>query len=216
MAAIRLWVLFCIIGVATAQGASVANEFLRYVYGAEDVDLAKVCWPHDDLWMLRGAPNPAGLAELAATNIRHKDNDIVWESIANDLCIVEVRDGKVVPTFLLEQVYTLHRQLVLRFLYASLEQDLKNLERLSTDAAKIRFGGAKPQPGGDMDVYGEIIACLPVVRVSASADDKKSKNVTYRVPLGRKGFTLQLVKKGSTWLVDSHAGIDVPLEFFFQ
>ena len=43
-----------------------------------------------------------------------------------------------------------------------------------------------------------------------------SKSITYRMPIGEKGFELTLVKKGSTWKIDSSKKISVPLKFFFQ
>jgi hypothetical protein len=40
--------------------------------------------------------------------------------------------------------------------------------------------------------------------------------VTYKVPLGKNGFELKLVKIGNTWKVDSRENLNVPLEFFFR
>ena len=55
-----------------------------------------------------------------------------------------------------------------------------------------------------------------MVRASAPNEDKTTKSITYRVPLGKKGLALRLVKQGSTWLVDSEQRLDVPLDFFFR
>ena len=206
-----------VVGGTSLMGAdSVATQYLQYVYGGDGVDIDKICWPNDDLWMIRGQKNAEGLAQLAQEKISHGANEVVWENIQNALCIVEIRDGKADPRFLIDQVHQQHRQLILQFIYASLRQDQDMLKRLTTKPANVKFGRAKPAAGGDMDVYQDIIAMLPVVRVSVSAGDKTTKSITYQVPLGKKGLALRLVKQGSTWLIDSEQRVDVPLEFFFR
>jgi hypothetical protein len=40
--------------------------------------------------------------------------------------------------------------------------------------------------------------------------------VTFLVPLGPQGFKLRLVKRERGWMVDTDAGVNVPLEVFFQ
>mgnify|MGYP001605030639 CR=1 FL=1 len=218
----KRWKLFTVglvsFAIATAAGraASAATEYLRHVYGADGVDLDKVAWPNDDLWMLRGAKNATGLAELQSTPIKHGANEVLWENVANGLCMIEVREGRVDPAFSLQQVYTLHRMLVLQFIYAALTQDRDALQRLTTNPQNVKFGRAKAPPQGDLDQYQEIIALIPVVRISSPASDKVAKSVSYRVPLGRKGLNVRVVKDGSTWRVDSNSGLDVPLEFFFR
>lgn len=207
---------FALCLTTAGYSASAANSFLRYVYGADGIDPQTLCWPNDDVWMLRGAKNPEGLAQLEAEKIAHGSNEVLWENIQNALCMVEVRDGKVDPAYMLEQVYTLHRQLVLHFVYASLRQDQEMLARLTTNAKNVNFGRAKPAARSDMDVYEGIIALIPVLRASTPAADKLSKTVSYRVPLGKKGFTITLVKQGSTWRVQTDAKTTIPLEFFFQ
>lgn len=199
-----------------AVAASTATNYLRYVYGDDGVEVAAVAWPHDDLWMLRGAKNPGGLAELAANPVKHSANEVVWELVAGGLCMFEVKDGRVDPAFGLQQVYTLHRQLVLQFIYAALAQDAEMLGRLATKPRNVKFGRAKAPPDGELGHYQEIIALIPVVRISTPAADKVAKSVSYRVPLGRRGFTVRLVKHGSAWRVDSDSPVDVPLEFFFR
>ena len=201
---------------APAVAASAAKEFLLFVYGADNIDVAKVCWPSDDLWMLRGARNPAGIAELESEKIAHGQNEVVIETIHHGLCMLEVRNGRVDPAFSLEQVYTRHRQMVLRFIYASLTQDRDTLKDLATKPQNVKFGRAKAPPMGDLDQYQEVVGMIPVVRVSSPTADKESKSVTYRVPLGSKGFNVRLVKNGSQWQIDTNSTVNVPLDFFFR
>lgn len=199
-----------------ARAETTGNQFLQYIYGADGIAVEKLCWPNDDIWMLRGAGNPAGLAELATKKVLHGANEVVWERIQDGLCIFEVREGKVDSAYMLEQVYALHRQLALRFIYASLAQDRETLQQITTKAANVRFGHAKAPPGGDMDVYQGVVELIPVVRASQPAADRVSKGITYRVPLGSRGFSLKMVKKGSAWLIDTDSPVEVPLGFFFR
>ncbi len=193
-----------------------ATEFLRYVYGAKDVAVDAVCWPNPDLWMLAGPKNDRGLAEIAELKLSPGKNEIIWELVDGGLCIVEVREGKLDARFMLDQSYFQHRQTILRFIYAALEHDLEDLKELATDPKKVRFGRTKPAPHTDMAVYGEMLALLPVIRTSLPADDKVAKSVTYLVPLGKVPFKLRLVKRPHRWLVDTDAGVDVPLEIFYE
>lgn len=196
--------------------ATPAEQYLRYIYGADDIAIETACWPNDDLWMARGQKNPASLAEIERRKVSPGRNEVIWEAINGALCIIEMRDGKVDVRFLLDQIYFQHRELIVRLVHATLSQDRETLELVTTKAANVKFGGAKPVPAGDMDVYEEIIARLPVVRVSTPASDKVSRSVSYRVPLGANGLVLRLVKKGSTWLVDTDSPVEIPLEFFFR
>lgn len=206
-----------VVGGTSLMGAdSVATQYLQFVYGGDGVDIDKICWPNDDVWMIRGQKSAQGLAQLRQEKISHGANEVVWENIQNALCIVEIRDGKADPRFLLDQVYQQHRQLILQFIYASLGQDQDMLKRMTTKPANVKFGRAEPPAGGDMGVYEGIIGMLPVVRVSVPAEDKTTRSITYRVPLGKKGLALRLVKQGSTWLVDSEQRLEVPLDFFFK
>ena len=205
-----------VLGQTLAIAASAPIEFLRYMFGAEDVAIEETCWPNDDVWMVHGANNPAGLAEIAKLKLRHGQDEVIWELIQNSLCVVELRKGKVDPAVNLDQIQILHRQLALRFVYSALEQDKEELSRIVTNVENVRFGRVKPAAGGDMGVYGEIIARLPVLRVSTPAEDKISKSITYRVALAPKGMTLRMIKRGSQWLIDTSSRLDVPLEFFFR
>src|SRR4029450_13302985 len=65
------------------------------------------------------------------------------------------------PTFNLDGIYVMHRQLVLRFIYSALSQNRGMLGRLVTDASKVKIDGPKAAPG-DMDQYGSIIELMPV------------------------------------------------------
>jgi hypothetical protein len=217
MTSLRRLVICVALGVASASyGASAANSFLRYIYGADGIDLKTICWPNDDIWMLRGAKSPAGLAQLESAKIPHGSNEVLWENIQNGLCMVEIREGKVDPAFMLEQVYTLHRQLILQFIFGSLSQDAETLSRVTTNPNNVAFGGLKAAAQGDMDVYADMISLIPILRVNPPAADKASKSVSYRVPLGKEGFTVTLVKTGSKWLIRTDTKTEVPLAFFFQ
>lgn len=209
-------VLGLMVSAVMVRADSVATQYLQYVYGGDGVEIEKFCWPHDDLWMIRGQKNPAGLAQLAQEKITHGASEVLWENIQDDLCIIEIRDGKADPRFLLDQIHFRHRQLILQFVYTALRQDQEMMKKLTTKAANVRFGRAKPAAMGDLDVYEELIASLPVVRISSPAEDMKAKSVTYRVPLGKGGLALRLVKRGGTWLIDSDQRLDVPLDFFFR
>jgi hypothetical protein len=205
-----------LVSVSAAQGAEpAAKQFLRYVYGADGIDLTSICHPSDDVWMLRGAKNTNALATLDALKVASKPSGIASGLIGTDIYFVETRDGKVDPTFNLEGIYVMHRQLVLRFIYSALSQHRGLLDRLVTDASKVKIDGPKAAPG-DMDQYGSIIELMPVVRSSKPADDAKSRTVTYRVPLGEEALALTLIKDGSTWKIDTSKSVRVPLEFFFR
>jgi hypothetical protein len=208
--------LLLVATLGAARAAQPGEQLLRYVYGDPAVAIDASCWPHEDLWMLKGERNDAALAELSQEKITHGPNEVFWLRVQHALCVVEVRDGKADPRFLLDQVYLRHRQVLLQFVYAALTQDQEMLSKLATRPAHVKFGNAKPPAMGDLDVYQELIAHLPVLRISAPAADKSSRRVTYRVPLGKAGLDLRLVKKGGSWLVDTDKVVDVPLEFFFM
>jgi hypothetical protein len=193
----------------------VAKQFLRYTYGADGIELTNICHPSDDVWMLRGARNTNALADLNRMQIEAKGTGVVSGVVGTDIYFVEMRDGRVDPAFNLDGVYTLHRKLVLMFLYAALSRDQTMLRRLATDATKVQIIGPKAAPG-DMDQYGSILEMMPVVRASKPAEDAKSRTVTYRVPIGETALSLTLLKEGNTWKVDTSKTVRVPLEFFFR
>jgi hypothetical protein len=187
-----------LISTSAAQAAEpVAKQFLRYVYGADGVDVAKICHPSDDLWMLRGAKNTNALAAIDDLKISSKSSGVTSGLVGRDIYFVETRDGKVDPAFSLDGTYFTHRQVILHFIYSALSRDNRMLGQLVTDASKVKIVGPKAA-GGDMDQYGSIIELMPVVRSSKPADDAKSRTVTYRIPIGEEILTLTLVKDGST------------------
>jgi len=193
----------------------VTKQFLRYIYGDDDITLTNICHPSDDSWMLRGAKNTNALAALATMPFAPKVTGVSSGIVGSDIYFVELRDGLVDPAFNLDGIYQLHRQLVLRFLYASLSRDQPTLRRLVTDAGKVEIAGPKAAPG-EMDQYGSIIAMMPVVRLSNAADDAKTRSVTYRIPVGEVALSLTLIKDGNTWKIDTSKTVRVPLEFFFR
>ncbi len=193
-----------------------AREFLRFIYGADDVKVSEVCWPSDDLWMIAGPKNDRGLAEIATLQFSSGKDQVIWKTIAGGLCIVELRDGKADARFILDQVYFRQRQTVLRFIYAAMERDPERLAEVATNPKKLSYGKTKPATHSDLGVYAELIAMLPVVRVRQPAEDKATKSVTYLLPLGPSGFKVRLVKRQSSWLVETDAGVDVPLDIFFK
>lgn len=210
--------LLCLasVGAAPASEAGPAVQFLRFIYGAENVAIETHCWPNDDIWMLAGPKNPGGLEEIEKTKISKARNTVLWESIDRAICLIEVREGRVDPAFNLDQVYFRHRQTVLRFVYAALGQDNEELAHVVTDVANVKFGGAPRPARGDMGVYQDIVMQMPVVRSSLPATDKSSRSITYRIPLGDRGFSVRLIKKDGQWLVDTRKAVTVPLALFFK
>lgn len=198
----------------SAAPADVAKEFLAYAYGKEGVNIQELCLPHDDLWMLRGLPNPSGLKAVDGVEIKLKQSGVFIGVVGRDMAVVELKGGKVDATYNLEMIYGLQRRLILDFLYSSLLQDKEALARIVTVPANISFGKAPKAGYGDMDQYGEILGMLPVVRLSKSDSDKESRSITYRVPLAPEGLALRLVKQGNTWKIDTSTKLTVPLEFF--
>ena len=207
--------LISVCGAECAEPAS--KQFLRYIYGADGVELTNICYPSDDAWMLRGAKDTNALAILDTLKVSSKTNGVTSGLVGRDMYFIETRDGKVDPAVNLEGVYTMHRQLVLQFIYSALSQNQRMLREIVTDANKVKIDGPKDAPpGGDMDVYGPIIGQLPVVRSSKPQDDVKSRTVTYRVPLGEEVLVLTLLKEGSRWKIDTSKSVRVSLEFFYR
>ena len=208
-------VLLFSVSSARCATPAAARQFLRYIYGADDIELGEICLPSEDAWMLHGAKNTDALAELDHLKIDAKSSGVISGLVGRDIYFIETRDGKVDPAFNLDGVYLLHRQLVLHFLYAALSGDRELLGRMSTDAGKVKIVGPKAPPG-DMDQYGSILEMMPVLRSSKPADDAKSRTVTYRVPIGNEALALTLLKDGSTWKIDTSKTVRISLEFFFR
>lgn len=201
--------------IASAKPADTARQFLSYLYGAE-VDIAAICHPHDDLWMLRGVPNLGGQQAVTEAEIKVAATGTFAGLIERDFCVVELRDGKVDARLNLESTYTQHRQLILQFLYFSLLQDKDELARRVTDVRNVSFGRVKAASQGDMDVYEGVLALLPVRRASDPTKDRESQSVTYLVPLGKNGFLVKLVRPGGPWKIDTSAKTVVPLDLFWE
>jgi hypothetical protein len=199
-----------------AQGADpVAKQFLRFIYGAKGIELSNICHPSVDAWMLRGAMNTNALTVLKTLKVEERTTGITSGVLGRDIYFIETRDGKVEPAFNLDGIYLIHRRLVLHFLYAALSQDTEMLGRVTTDPDRVTIDGPTAAPG-DMGQYGSILEMLPVIRAGKPEADAKTRSVVYRVPIGGKGLSITLVKKGSTWKVDTSKPMRVPLGFFFQ
>jgi hypothetical protein len=211
-----LRLVLLLIASSAAQAAEpAARQFLRYIYGAEGIDVAAVSHPSDDLWMVRGARNPEALATLDKMQFEARSAGITSGTVKTDLFFVEMRDGKVDPAFNLDGIYFMHRQLVLHFVYAVLTGDERKLAGLTTDASKVEIVGTRAMPG-EMGQYAAVIGLIPVVRASMPADDARSRSVTYRIPISTEGLALRLIKDGNTWKIDTSKGVSVPLQFFFR
>ena len=196
--------------------AGAAREYLRHVFGAEDVDLSAICWPHEDLWMVHGPKNPSALAELDKGGISESRDEVIFENVANRYCTIEVRAGRVDPAFSLDQISFRHRQMVLQFILAVLLQRRDLIEELASNPANVELGRQREFPGGDTEQYEVMVATMPVVRFSHPAADRESKSVTYRVPLGKKGFNLRLRRFAGTWKIDTSERVQLPLDIFFR
>jgi hypothetical protein len=108
----RMLILLTLMAHTTCVGATpetVAKQFLKYQYGADGISIQEICHPHDDVWMLRGECNPEGIKAVDSERIAMKDPGVLARVIGQDLCIVEIRQGKVDPSFNLDMVYGLHR-----------------------------------------------------------------------------------------------------------
>jgi hypothetical protein len=195
------------------RSAEPVRDFLAFLHGDERVDVQALCWPHDDLWMARGERNEAALREVAAVEIG-KD-PVQWFRIQNGLCIVEVRDGRVDARFVVDQFRFLHRQLLLRFVYAVLRHDREEIAQLATRPDQVKLGRWAAAAPGDLDVYQEVLALMPVVRLPKPTD-AATRSATYRLPLGPGGCELRMVKRGPRWLIDTDQPLELPLDQLWQ
>jgi hypothetical protein len=192
------------------------QKFLLYCYGAEDIDITAIAHPNDDIWMLRGAKNEEGIDAVKTTDLKLAASGVFSGPIGRDFCVVQMRAGKVDPSYNLAQIHGMQRALILQFVFACLSQEPSQLQRLVTNPANVSFGKTKPARSGDLDVYADVVSNIPVLRSSAPAADKASKSVGYRLPIGREEVVLKLIKKGSTWMVDGGTPIKMPMEFFYE
>jgi hypothetical protein len=199
-----------------ASAGDVAKKYVMFTYGEKFDDVSSFVHSNPDTWMIPGERNPSAIALVKDANIKLNDPGVYSGFIGRDLIFLEVYDGKVNPAYSLSSIYSLQKRLVLEFFYASLLQNKNRLKGMVTNIENIDFGGATKASYGDMDVYAQILGILPILRSSDPSNDIKSKSVTYKVPLGKNGFELKLVKIGNTWKVDSRENLNVPLEFFFR
>ena len=141
----------CVLFLAAHARAQepVAKQFLRHLYGAEGIDIARICHPSDDLWMLGGARDSEALDAIEGIRIDTARNGVVSGVVRSTMYFFELRDGLVDASYALDGVYLYHRRLVMEFLYACLAHEMESLERMTTDAGKVRILGPAP-PSGEM------------------------------------------------------------------
>ncbi|MFN7141304.1 MAG: hypothetical protein ACK4UN_18410 [Limisphaerales bacterium] len=212
---IHFLVVFMLVAATASAAEKAPLQFLRYIYGADNINITNICHPSDDLWMLRGAKNTNALAALNTHQFHPRHTNVISGLLNNDLYFIELRDGKVDPALNLEKVYDLHSQLILQFIYHALSGDKDEWTRLVTDAKKVQIIGPAA-PSGEMGHYGSIIEMIPVARSSKPSDDAKTKTITYRVPITDPALSLTLVKEGSSWKIDSSKGVRLRRDFFYR
>jgi len=214
--ALLLFLALTTAAFAAPKPAEVVRSFMAYQYGGDVPEIAQLCTPNSDLWMLRGPDQPKKRAALSQLEVKIGSTGVFMDLVQQDICIVELKDGRVDPQFNLALVYRMHQQLVLQFLYQSLLQDTQELSPLVTNMANVSFGGAPKASMGDMDVYANILSLIPVVRASPPEADAKSQSVSYRLPLGDEIFTVRIVRRDGTWKIDTDKKITVPLKYFWR
>ncbi len=192
------------------------RAYLLYQYGGDVPNITDVCLHSSDLWMLRGAPQQEKQQAVRNLKVKVGATGLFMDSVDRDICIVELKDGRIDPQFNLATVYQMHRQLILQLLYFSLLQEKNELARLVTNINNVSFGGAPKASYGDMDVYAGVLQIIPVVRASIPDADAEAKSVTYKLPLGDEIFTIRLLKQGSIWKIDTNTKITVPLRYFWR
>lgn len=74
---LRLIALVLLTAPVAQCAEPVAKQFLRYIYGADDISLTNICHPSDDLWMLRGAKNTNALTALDVEKIESKRTGVL-------------------------------------------------------------------------------------------------------------------------------------------
>ena len=201
---------------AGVDESRVVRSYLCYLYGKDVPEIRDICIPCEDLWMLRGRENIARQVQVLSSPAKASRTGLFMEMIDGDLCIVELKDGKVDPGFNLENVYATQRGLVLQLVYHSLRQDKRSLARLVTHPDNVSFGGAPAASDGDMDVYVGVLEHLPVSRTGSPTEDAKTKSVEYRIPMGDKIFSVRVVRAEGEWKIDTSKPVEVPLGFFFR
>lgn len=73
----------------------IAKQFLRYVYGADGIDLVVICQPSDDLWMLRSQKNEQALSSIEQlrfdTSPAGVRSFIINNGSGMDVCFLEIK-----------------------------------------------------------------------------------------------------------------------------
>lgn len=217
MRSVTGFLILCFGLAATLTAADdAASSYLAYRFGGSATVGERHIHPNPDNWMLAGPLNRAAIQELQKDPEDFSKSGTYLTTIANTIVFIEIRDRKVDPTVNLEALYLKQKQLVARFLYSCLLQDKTELAKLVTHPENVTFGGAPAVGGGDMDQYSVILAEMPPYRISTPVEDSKTRTVTYRVPIGSKGFLVNLLLKEGAWKIDTQAKTDVPLGIFFQ
>jgi hypothetical protein len=52
---LRLFTMLAIASCTSHAAEPVAKQFLRFMYGADGIQISNICYASDDLWMLPGA-----------------------------------------------------------------------------------------------------------------------------------------------------------------
>lgn len=208
--------LICISVSCFASSENVLKQYLRFIYGDSGIDAEKIMYANPDIWMIPGSKNIEAINKINETSFYITDPGVYAETLGRDINYAELYEGKIKPEFTLHTIYTLHKQLFLNFIYAALRHDKRALSGIVTDIDNIDFGDTRRASSGDMGVYLDILATVPVIRSSSPAHDATTHSITYRVPFGQAGFELTLVKEDSYWKIDSDKKVVVPLDFFFK
>ncbi len=192
------------------------KQYLKYVYGDSSVRADEALHANPDNWMIAGELNADTISLIEESEFIVSDPGVFNGAVGRDLIFVEFKDGKAEPGFMLEGIYSIHRQLILKFLYEALLQNDRALKRFVTNSDNINFGRVPAAPYGDMDVYAGILGLIPIVRSSDPTEDARKNSITYRLPLSQAGFELTLVKKGNSWKIDTSEEVILPMEFFWR
>jgi len=207
----------CVLCATAQMKADAVSEYLAYRLGDTPTIDAKTVHRHPDVWMLAGRKTPEALDEMKNNPFGNFSKDGTYLiTIANMIVFVELRDGKVDPRVNLEALYLKQKYLVVRFFYESLLQDRAELAKIVTDVKNVSFGAAPAAGRGDMDQYSAVLDEMPPYRVSDPDSDEKTRSITYRIPVGSKGFFVKLVLVDHAWKIDTSKKTEVPVGIFFQ
>lgn len=201
---------------APASPQETIRQYMSFICGDKSVDINKICHTHPDIWMIPGKKNTAAITKAKNLKVTIKKEGIYMAVIDNTLTFIEIKDGKIDPKFTLDPIYTMQKALVLEFIYHSLLRDHDVINKLVTTPNNIDFSKAPEIQLGNADQYYSIIEVMPVLRSSSAEEDAKTNSITYRIPIGKKGFQLTLKKINSYWKIDTSKKITLPSTFFQQ